>query len=75
MRAKFLSLCFLTILTALPGAARAQSPEQDRFIAANILAVFYHELGHAVIDVEDLPIYGQEEDAADVFSIFMIDAL
>lgn len=60
---------------ALPCAAMAQTSEQERFIKANILAVFYHELGHAVIDVEDLPIYGQEEDAADVFSIFMIDAL
>ena len=64
-------ICGLT----LPLAAMGQTAEQERFIKANILAVFYHELGHAVIDVEDLPIYGQEEDAADVFSIFMIDAL
>ena len=45
------------------------------FVEANILAVFYHELGHAVIDVEAVPIFGQEEDAADNFSIFLIDAL
>ena len=58
-----------------PFGAAAQSQDHDLFIEANILAVFYHELGHAVIDVEDLPIFGQEEDAADGFSIYMIDAL
>ena len=68
-------IAVLIAWSVLPLAAAAQTPEQERFIKANILAVFYHELGHAVIDVENLPIYGQEEDAADVFSIFMIDAL
>lgn len=47
----------------------------DAFVEANILGIFYHELGHAVIDIEAVPIFAQEEDAADVFSIFMIDAL
>ena len=45
------------------------------FVEANILGIFYHELGHALVDIEELPIFGQEEDAADVFSIFLIDAL
>jgi hypothetical protein len=47
----------------------------EGFVEANIIGIFYHELGHAVIDIEAVPIFGQEEDAADVFSIFMIDAL
>lgn len=47
----------------------------DGFVEANILSILYHELGHALIDIEGLPIFGQEEDAADVLSIFMIDAL
>lgn len=47
--------------------------DSDAFVDANILSIFYHELGHAVIDIEELPIFGQEEDAADVFSIFLID--
>jgi len=34
---------------------------------------FYHELGHALIDVYDLPITGLEENAADQFStIFLL---
>ncbi|SEF65384.1 Putative metallopeptidase [Thalassococcus halodurans] len=44
------------------------------FVEANILSIFYHELGHALIDTENLPIFGREEDAADIFSIFFIDA-
>ena len=44
-------------------------------VEANLLGIFYHELGHALIDVLNLPIFGQEEDAADVLSVFLIDAL
>lgn len=61
-------------LCLLPAQARAQSDE-DAFVASNVLGIFYHELGHAVIDIEQVPIFGQEEDAADVFSIFLIDGL
>ncbi len=55
-------------------AATPVLAEDSGFVGANILGVFYHELGHAVIDIEGVPIFGQEEDAADVFSIFLIDA-
>ena len=48
---------------------------QEDFVSANILGIFYHELGHAVIDVEALPIFGQEEIAADVFAVYAIDHL
>lgn len=57
------------LLLATPALA------DDAFLEANILGVFYHELGHAVIHIENVPIFAQEEDAADVFSIFLIDAL
>ena len=39
----------------------------------NLIAVFYHEFGHAVINLWDLPVFGREEDAADALSITMID--
>jgi hypothetical protein len=45
------------------------------FTESNLLAIFYHELGHAVIHQMDVPIFGQEEDAADALSILLIDAL
>ncbi|MDA5558362.1 DUF4344 domain-containing metallopeptidase [Shimia sp. MMG029] len=50
------------------------SEETLAFVESNLLGIFYHELGHALIDVLELPIFGQEEDAADVLSIFLIDA-
>lgn len=59
-------------LLSLPTLAAAQ--DVDAFVEANILATFYHELGHALIDIEEVPIFGQEEDAADVLSILLIDA-
>jgi len=70
----------LTIaLTICSGSLAAQDepppdPKAD-FVAANILGIFYHELGHALIDIEEVPIFAQEEDAADVFSIYLIDTL
>jgi hypothetical protein len=54
--------------------ADGYSEAQERFITANMLGIFYHELGHALIDYMDLPIFGQEEDAADVLSVFLTDA-
>lgn len=44
------------------------------YVVNNVLATLYHELGHALIDIEEVPIYGQEEDAADVLSVLLIDA-
>ncbi len=34
--------------------------------------IFYHELGHAFVDVFDLPITGREEDVADQLSVFIV---
>ena len=65
-------LCALAALAASPIAAQS---EEDLFVEANLLSIFYHELGHAAIDQLGLPVFGQEEDAADVASILLIDAL
>ncbi|MEO0501221.1 MAG: DUF4344 domain-containing metallopeptidase [Pseudomonadota bacterium] len=75
----FAAVLALTLFMPACGAA----PERDAaardaaakaaFVEANLLAVFYHELGHAVIDLLDVPIFGQEEDAADVMSVLLID--
>lgn len=62
----------LATLIASPAFA---NDDTENFVEANLLGIFYHELGHAVIDLQQVPIFGQEEDAADVFSIFLIDAL
>jgi hypothetical protein len=65
----------LALLAAgVPGSLMADEAE-DAFVEANILGIFYHELGHALIDVMQMPVFGQEEDAADVASILLIDHL
>ena len=50
-----------TTLTSLAAscflAAPAFTQDTTDFVEANILGIFYHELGHAVIDLEELPIF------------------
>lgn len=58
-------------LLATPVAAQ----DAEEFVRDNVLAIFYHELGHALIDVLELPIFGQEEDAADVASVMLMHYL
>ncbi len=38
-----------------------------------IIGAFYHELGHALIDIYELPISGLEENVVDQFSVYMLD--
>lgn len=42
-----------------------------QFVSSNVIATFYHELGHALIDVLQLPVLGREEDAADSLSAYL----
>lgn len=66
-------------------AASARPPAGDpahagrdptrRFVESNITETLYHELAHAMIDVMDLPVFGPEEFAADLFSIVLINRL
>ena len=70
---KRLLIAWVLSLAALIGGPASASPEREAYIEANLIAIFYHELAHAVIDIMGVPIYGQEEDAADVMSVLMID--
>jgi hypothetical protein len=87
----FLSLSFGAAAQSLgyKGPAEGGPSEGDESLAGDevnltdaewyvrdvMLAIFYHELGHALIDVMQLPVLGLEEDAADVLSVVMIDRL
>lgn len=44
------------------------SLEEDMFLVGTAIDLKFHEAGHMVIDVFDIPILGQEEDAADNFA-------
>lgn len=59
-----------------PGVSpTAFSDETMRYVEANVLATFYHEVGHALIDKLRLPIYAREEDAADYFAVVLAEYL
>ena len=47
-------------------------PEAYAAVVDATEATFYHELGHAVISLYDLPVTGQEEDVADQLAAFVI---
>jgi hypothetical protein len=61
-------------LAATPVMADDNLATED-FARSNILAIFYHEFGHALVDILDLPIYGREEDAADNASVLLMETL
>ena len=69
---KLLAALFLVLGFTGPAIAGHSDKKTTDFVAANMIAVYYHELGHALIDILKLPIYGQEEDAADVLSAVLI---
>lgn len=55
--------------------AMALDQQRFEFVRTNLISTFYHEFAHALIDILELPVLGQEEDAADVFSVLMVDRL
>jgi hypothetical protein len=46
--------------------------EGDAAVGDATVFVFFHELGHALIDVYDLPVTGKEEDAVDQLSTIIV---
>lgn len=58
------------------GRTGASTDASDEEVAGKAVAAlvftFYHELGHALIDVYDLPVTGREEDAVDQLATVML---
>jgi hypothetical protein len=71
---------FFAVLTALLMAQPLHAQSEDisdlahDFITANVISTLYHEFGHALIHLTDAPVLGQEEDAADILSVVLLDA-
>ncbi|MBV7410828.1 DUF4344 domain-containing metallopeptidase [Maritimibacter sp. DP1N21-5] len=57
------------------GESRVNSDPVLAYVEANVTETLYHELAHALIDVLDLPVYGPEEFAADMFAIVLMNRL
>lgn len=73
MRNLFYSV--LLLLSVSGNHALAFTEDEKDYLSSNTRAIFYHELGHALIDILNVPIFGQEEDAADVLSALLIDVV
>lgn len=56
------------------GTGHRQDPV-ERFVESNVTETLYHELAHALIDILELPVFGPEEFAADLFAIVLINRL
>ena len=71
-----MTLCYELFDQLMESFAEQQSQgEEDQSAEKAIAAlvfVFYHELGHALIDVYDLPVTGREEDAVDQLATVLL---
>ena len=57
--------------------AQAQEPSEAAmdFVRGNVLSIFYHEFGHALVDILGVPVMGREEDAADALSVVLTNEI
>jgi hypothetical protein len=55
-----------------PKTTTEEGLTREDIIDGHFLAVMFHELGHGVIDLFDVPVFGREEDAADQISAFIL---
>lgn len=51
-------------------ASRLDRPHFAKLVDGVVWGIFLHELGHAVIDIDRVPITGREEDVADQFALY-----
>ena len=74
-RARGLSLCYEWFDFAKRVAPKEMTPEgytRDDAITGMFLQVTFHELGHGMFDIYDIPVLGREEDAADQMAGFIM---
>lgn len=56
-----------------PGNAPApQGYTREEVVVGGFIDAIFHELGHALFDILDIPVFGREEDAADQLSAFLM---
>ena len=68
----FVFACIFGLMS--PNALRAEDTEgEDVFVDSTVISILFHEVGHALFDLLALPVAGQEETAADVAAVLLID--
>ena len=71
----FVTVCYEFLADILKNALDQTLPRiitQDDAILGPFMDVFLHETGHAVFDQLKVPVLGREEDAADLFSAYIM---
>lgn len=68
-----LILSAAALLSSPYHVAAQETDSAELFAESNILSVFYHEFAHGIIDIVGLPVFGQEEDSADVLSVVLVN--
>jgi len=53
-----------------PQGTSPQGFTRDEVVVGGFVDAIFHELGHALFDILNVPVFGQEEDAADQISAF-----
>jgi hypothetical protein len=69
-----LTMCYELLENYYEIFAKHEKSEEalDDAVIGALIHTFYHELGHALIHIYDLPITGKEEDAVDQLSTFLL---
>ena len=55
-----------------PQTASPQGYTRDEVVVGGFIDAIFHELGHALFDILQVPVFGREEDAADFFSAYVL---
>ncbi|WP_084958048.1 DUF4344 domain-containing metallopeptidase [Thermoactinospora rubra] len=72
---KSITMCYemVPFLEELLGG-RSGARDAEEAVVGTLNGIFYHEFGHALIDLYDLPVTGREEDAVDQLSALVLIA-
>jgi len=67
-----MTLCYEDVANSLDLYARLGDEDPEASAWNEAMASFYHETGHMVIDLYELPATGREEDVADQASVYLL---
>lgn len=62
-------------MEAIAPGGNGPSPQgytRDEVVVGGFIDAIFHELGHALFDILEIPVFGREEDAADQLSAFLM---
>lgn len=70
--ARTISVCYEYLADSIRRAPAEPEIARSDAVCGQFFYVFAHEMGHAVFDLLDVPVFGHGEDAADLFAAFVM---